>query len=42
MDWVAWIKVIGMVLTALFVGGMVYRSVRVVKEREDDRVHLPD
>ncbi|WP_457595458.1 hypothetical protein [Hydrogenimonas sp.] len=42
MDWIAWIKIIGMALTALFVGVMVYRSVRVVKEEEDDRVHLPD
>ncbi|WP_456403366.1 hypothetical protein [Hydrogenimonas sp.] len=42
MDWIVWIKIIGMALTALFVGVMVYRSVRVVKEEEDDRVHLPD
>ncbi len=42
MNWVAWVKVVGMILTAAFVIAMVYRSVRVVKDEEDDKVHLPD
>ncbi|BBG65047.1 hypothetical protein NNO_0344 [Hydrogenimonas sp.] len=42
MNWVEWVKVVGMLLTALFVGVMIYRSVRVVKDEEDDKVHLPD
>ncbi len=30
-----------MILTAAFVIAMVYRSVRIVKDEEDDKVHLP-
>jgi hypothetical protein len=42
MDFIAWIKIIGMTLTAIFVGVMVYKSIRVVKDDENDKVHLPD
>jgi len=36
------VKIVGMIATAIFVVVMVYRSIRVVKEDEDDKVHLPD
>lgn len=39
---IAAIKIIGMIATAIFVIVMVYRSIRVVKDDEDDHVHLPD
>jgi len=42
MDYIAWIKIIGMILTSIFVGVMVYKSIRVVKDKEDDKVQLPD
>lgn len=42
MDYIALIKIVGMVLTAIFVGVMVYKSIRVVKDKEDDKVQLPD
>ena len=39
---VAAMKIIGMIATVIFIVVMVYKSVRVVKDDEDDRVHLPD
>jgi uncharacterized membrane protein len=42
MDYIAWIKIIGMILTSIFVGALVYKSIRVVKDKEDDKVQLPD
>ncbi|WP_457594216.1 hypothetical protein [Hydrogenimonas sp.] len=42
MNWVEWVKVVGMAATAIFVAVMIRKSVKVVKDKEDDRVHLPD
>ncbi|WP_456380968.1 hypothetical protein [Hydrogenimonas sp.] len=39
---VAAVKIVGMIATAIFVVVMVVKSVKVVKHDEDDRVHLPD
>ncbi|WP_456322606.1 hypothetical protein [Hydrogenimonas sp.] len=39
---VAGIKIAGMIATAIFVGVMLYKSIRIVKDDEDDSVHLPD
>jgi hypothetical protein len=39
---VAAVKIVGMIATAAFVIVMVVKSVRSIKNEEDDRVELPD
>ena len=39
---VAAVKIVGMIATAIFVIVMAVKSVRVIKNDEDDQVHLPD
>jgi len=42
VNWVEWVKLTGMAATAIFVAVMIRKSIKVVKDKEDDRVHLPD
>jgi len=39
---VAAVKILGMLATAIFVIVMVIKSIKVIKHDEDDQVHLPD